>query len=238
MEILAKQRELNTVKPKALRREGLIPAIIFSTKSSQGKEETVPVSVELAEFKKVFAEAGESSIIEVKTDGGTAKNVLISDVQIHPLSMEPIHASFFEVDMTQEITASVPVEIINEDENPKVKSKEGILLTIISEIEVTCLPGDLPSEFEVDALQLKEVGDVLTVAEAIKVDREKIQLGVDEDEIILKLDFAVQQEEEEEEETTGVDEVGVITSEEAEARKAEGDEEGEDKPAAEEKSDE
>ncbi len=225
MEILAKERELNK-KSKVLRREGVIPGIIFSKKSSQGKEETVPVSVNMADFSKVFAEAGESSLVTLKLSGDGEKNVLISDVQIHPLSMEPIHVSFFEVDMKQEITAAIPVEVINADEHPKVKSNEGIIITIISEIEVTCLPKDLPKAFEVDALQLKEVGDVLTLKQAIKVDEEKIQIDLDPEEIVLKLDFAQQIEAPAEEATGDVSEVGVISEEKAAER--ESAKEGED----------
>jgi large subunit ribosomal protein L25 len=218
MEILAKEREIKKVKPKRLRKEGFIPGIVFSKKSSQGKEETMPVTLNFDEFVKIYAEAGESTLISLKTDGGKAKNTLISDVQIHPITMDPIHVSFFEVDMKQEITATVPVEIINADDHPKVKSNEGIIITIISEIEVTCLPNDLPRNFEVDALQLKEVGDVLTLAQSIKVDPEKIKIDLDPEEVVLKLDFAEQIEAPAEEDVTGVEGVAVISEEEAKAR--------------------
>jgi large subunit ribosomal protein L25 len=216
MEILAKERELNKVTIKSLRKEGQMPGIVFSKRSSQGKEETVPVSVNVIEFSKIFAEAGESSLVELKIGEGKDKNVLISDVQTHPLTMAPLHVSFFEVDMKQEITANIPVEIINADEHPKVKSNEGIIISIISEIEVTCLPKDLPHTFEVDALQLKEVGDTLTIGQAIKVDAEKVKISIDPEEVLLKLDFAEQIEAPAEEDVTG--EVEVISETEAKER--------------------
>lgn len=225
MEILAKERELNKTKenkPKNIRKTGYIPAIVFSKKSSQGKEETMPILVKLGDFVTVFAEAGESQLVTLKVGQEGEKNVLISDVQVHPLTMEPIHASFFEVDMKQEITAAIPVEVINADEHPKVKANEGIIITIISEIEVTCLPKDLPHNFEVDALALKEVGDVLTIKQAIKYDSEKVKLSLDPEEVVLKLDFA-EQIQAVEEEVADVSAVGVIAEEEAAARQAEGE---------------
>lgn len=227
MELFAKERNLKTDKVKSLRSEGHIPGIVFSKKTSQGKEETVPVSVNLNDFLKVYAEAGESTLISLKTDKGNGKEVLISDLQVDPISLEPIHVSLYEVDMTQEISAHVPVEVINEDEHPKVKSKEALIITILNEIEVTCLPKDLPSEFTVDALALNEIGDVLTVEEAIKYDKEKLELGVEPEEVLIKLDYAEQPEIEVEEEEMGVEDVEVATAKEGEEGE-EGESEGSD----------
>lgn len=224
MEILTKERKIKEIKPAALRREGLIPGIVFSKKSSKGETETKPVSIKIDDFKKIYAEAGESTLVTLKpeSNGTDPYQVLISDVQRHPISLEPIHASFYEVDLTEEITANVPIEIINDESHPLVKSGEGIVITVLSEIEVKCLPQNLPPAFEVDATALKEVGDVLTIADAIKIDTTKVELLAEQEEVIVKMDFAEQLEEEADE--GSVDDVEVITGAKPDEDEAEGEE--------------
>ena len=210
MELHVKARKRSGGQTKALRRDGFIPAVIFSKKISKGEGKTINVKIDLTEFNKVFAKAGESTLITLNLKGDTSHQILISDIQRDPITLNIIHASLFEVDMSEKITASIPINITSEDESEAVKSGEGLIIKVLDEIEVECLPNDLPQNFEVDVSGLKEVGETITVEQAIKVDPQKIQLNVNPDEIIIKVDYAEQLEVEEEEETT-IEDVEVLS---------------------------
>lgn len=211
MEILAKSRQIKKTNLNQSRKDGFIPGIVFSKKSSQGETETHPILLNVDDFKKVYAEAGESTLVEIKIDEDKSVQVLISEVQRHPITWDFMHVAFYQVDLTEKITADIPIELVNEDAHPVVKAGDGIIITTLSEIEVRCLPQDLPSEFTVDVLALKEVGDVLTIADAINVDPEKVELLAEQEEVIVKLDYAEQLEVVDEEEPRDVDDVEVET---------------------------
>lgn len=220
MEILGEKREITGSKVKRLRGNGLIPGIIFSKRASKGVVKPTPITVDFKEFNKIYKEAGESTLIDLKLKGDPVRKVLISEVQKHPVTLEPIHVSFYRVDLTEKITANIPINLINEEECRPVKTKEGILLQVLNEVEIECLPSDLPAAFEVDASVMQNVGDVLTIKDAIKVDPAKIEIKDDIEEIVVKVDFA-EQLEVEEETVESVDQVEVITEAEKEGSEAE-----------------
>lgn len=226
MELSAKKRDLLRKKTKILRKEGLLPAVLFSSDSSRGDKEVQNLTLKIDEFKKVYKEAGTSALVKLSVDEGKNTNILISDVQVDPITLTPIHVSLFEVDMKEEIETDIPVTVINDEEHDLVKSGEGIIIVLQTAIPVKCLPANLPPEFIVDAAQLKAVGDVITVSD-IDVDRTKVEILLDAEDPIVKLDFA-QQLEVEEEGPTSVDDVEVTTAkkddaegEEAEAKDSE-----------------
>jgi large subunit ribosomal protein L25 len=218
MELLGEKREITGSKVKKLREIGLIPAIIFSKKASRGIVPTTPITVVFKEFIKIYKEAGESTLIDLKIKGDQERKVLISEVQKHPVTLDPIHVSFYKVDLTEKITANIPITLINEEECRPVKTKEGSLLQVLNEVEIECLPSDLPSVFEVDVSVMQNVGDALTVKDCIKVDPAKVDLKEGLEEIVVKVDFA-EQLVVEEEEPVSVDQVEVIT--EAEVKEGE-----------------
>lgn len=228
MELHGEKREIKGTKVKTLRKKGIIPAVIFSKKSSLGKADVLDVQVDAKAFSKVFAQAGTSALIEFKL-GNETKDVLVKDIQVDPITLSPIHVSLYEVDMSQPIETKIPVDLINEEECEPVKAKTGILIQVLDEIRIRTLPKNMPQHFEVDVSVLKEVEDSLTIADAIKVDPEKIEILTDLEEVLVKVDYAEQREVEEEE--TSVEGVEVIT----EAK--EGEESSEDS-AEETKSDE
>lgn len=222
MEISATKRTIKGSKVKQLRTQGLIPGSIFSTKSSRAKAESTDISIEQISFLKLYKEAGESTLIKVKIESDKTRECLISEVQFHPVTLNIRSVNFYEVDLTEKITANIPVEIIGEELNPIIKSGDAILLNVLSEIEVECLPRDLPQHFEVDVSNLKEVGDMISIADAIHVDESKVTILTDKTEILVKLDHAQQQETAEEEAKT-VDDVEVLDK----GKKEDDEEEGE-----------
>jgi len=140
-----------------LRKGGFVPAVYYGK-----KEKSTPIAVDRMTFKKVWKEAGESSIITLKTDHGNVDSLLY-EVQVDPVTGEPIHADFFTVDANTEIHANVPLEFVGI--SPAVKDLGGILVKVLHEIEVKTLPKDLPPKIEVDISSLKELKAHITVAD-------------------------------------------------------------------------
>lgn len=172
---------------------------------------------------RVFKEAGETTLVDVKFNNSNEK-VLIKEVQLHPVTLEPIHVSFHKVDLTKKIRADIPVEVVGEEKCAIVQSGEGLTLTLLSEIEVEALPIDLPPHFEVDVSHLTEIDQGVNVGE-LKYDREKVEIvDLDPETLVVKIDYAEMEEEPEEEEVSEEELIeGMEVTEEKEV--AEGEEE-------------
>jgi len=221
MKLEVKKRKILGKKVKSLRREGVLPAVLFG-----GDEPSVPLEMDQAKFEKVYEEAGEATIIDLEL-GGKTQDVLISEVQRGPLG-RIYHVDLKRVEAGELMTATVPIEVIGEA--PIVKSGEGILLTLLDEVEVECYPRDLPSEIKVDVSGLAEVGQGIEVRE-LPIDHGKVKVLDQEPEaLVLKIDYP--QEEEVEEEEAPVSEEEAIAAIEATEEKPEGEEEeGKAEPA-------
>ncbi|MFZ3011828.1 MAG: 50S ribosomal protein L25 [Minisyncoccia bacterium] len=152
--IKAKTRDAS-VKVDALRKSGEIPAVFYGA----GKE-TTPISVETIEFKKVWREAGESSAVKITTPAGNI-DALIHEVQVDPITEEPIHVDFLAIDMKKKITVKVPLEF--DGVSNAVKSGIGNLVKSIHELEVEALPADLPHSLSVDISKLETLKDQIFV---------------------------------------------------------------------------
>lgn len=176
--LAAELRTITGRKVKKLRREGQIPANIFGKKiTSQA------ITIVTADFQKIFKEAGETGLVDITLKGEkAARPCLIVNVHIHPVTDLPLHADFHQVDLTQKVTANVPVELIGEA--PAVKEKGALLITLLNEIEVEALPTDLPEKFEVDVSGLKEFDDAILVKD-LKVDS-KVTIKTLEEETVVK----------------------------------------------------
>ena len=135
----------------------LIPAVLYG-----GKKENKTLWVNQKEFQKLYEEAGESTIIDlVIEEDRKGENVLIYDVQYHPLKGTCRHIDFYRVDMKKEIETNV--ELVFEGEASAVKELGGVLVKNIDEIEIRCLPKDLPGEIKVDLSQLKTFDDLIAI---------------------------------------------------------------------------
>ena len=180
----AKVRKITGRKVKTLRKEGLIPANIYGK-----KVKSQAIQVMALDFKKAYEEAGETGLISLKVQGekGKAEDraVLVSNVQIDPLSDAAVHVDFRQVDLKEKVTASVPVELVGE--SPAEKGSLGTVVQYIDEIEVEALPTDLPEKFEVDASGLTEVDQAVFVSD-LKYDKAKVEIKNDSGEIIVKVE--------------------------------------------------
>lgn len=220
MEIYAQKRELTgTKKVQKLREKGLLPAVI------SGKDfGSVPLTIDKKDFEKVYSEAGESTLVDVKIGDEKPQKALISEVAVDPVSDEIIHANFHTVKLTEKVSADVPLKIVGE--SPIVKSGEGMLLNVLDELEVEALPQDLPSEIEVDISHLEKIGQGITVGE-LKIDREKVSLKNDPEDLVVKIDYPEMEEEEEEAaEEVSLEEAVEVTKEKSEEKEDSGEDSG------------
>ncbi|GMR19353.1 MAG: hypothetical protein BMS9Abin34_489 [Patescibacteria group bacterium] len=188
MKLTGKKRSILGKKVSTLRRKGLLPAILFG-----GEEKPIPLELKTIEFEQAYHQAGEATLIDLEL-GGEKQQILISEVQVNPLG-KIIHTDLKRVLAGEKITANVPV--IMEGEAPPVKNGEGILLTLLDEVEVESLPQNLPSEIKVDISGLTEVGQGIEIKD-LPIDHGKVKvLDREPDELVLKIDYPQQEEEEE-----------------------------------------
>lgn len=178
----AEVRKVAGRKVKTLRAQGWLPANVYGKKIK-----SAAVQVNLKEFAKVFAQAGETGLVNLVIKNGKTqeKAVLISNVQLNPVSDVLIHADFRQVDLTEKITAEVPVEIIGE--SPAEKQNLGTVVQYLDEVEVEALPTDLPEKFVIDASKLVEV-DQAVIAKDLSFDKKKVGLKIDPEEIVVKVE--------------------------------------------------
>ena len=161
-----------------LRKGGRLPAVLYGHKVKNAS-----LSLDAREFDKVLKKAGESTIVDLVVDGGKTHPVLIHEVQYHYLTSRPIHADFYEVSMTEKLKAKVVLEFIGEA--PAVKTLGGVLVKVLNEVEVECLPADLPHNIEVKLDSLKTLTDSIHVKD-LKVSS-KVQILAPADEMVAKV---------------------------------------------------
>lgn len=168
--------ELN-VEPRAdlgkgasrrLRRLGdMVPAVIYG-----GGAEPVSITIPHKDIHRACEnEAFFAHIVKINTKGGGIDNVIIKDLQRHPAKDRIMHADFLRVRMDQEITVDVPLHFINEDTSVGVKRDGGMVSHVMSSLEVSCLPADLPEYIEIDVLEL-------ALGDSIHMDEVKLPAGV------------------------------------------------------------
>jgi large subunit ribosomal protein L25 len=178
METTVLKAEKRDKKGRAVRPEGLIPAVVYG----KGKDNE-SLSVEAGNFERVLKSAGTSSIIDLDVAGDT-KKALIQEVVTHPVTSKILHIDFYEVSMKEKITTSVPLKIVGE--SAAVIDKNGSLMTNKNEIEIECLPADLPHEIEVDISVLDDFDKAIHVSD-LKIS-DKIEIKDDLEEMIVTVE--------------------------------------------------
>jgi large subunit ribosomal protein L25 len=147
------------------RREGSFPAVLYG----EG-EEPQPLSVDNKDFYPVIrTAAGENVILDLRIEGVKKDlcKAIIRDIQYHPVSRDILHVDFQHISMTKMITVEVPIEIVGEAVG--VKTGGGILEVILREVEVECLPVNIPDVIKVDVTEL-EIGHSIQVRDLAVAD--------------------------------------------------------------------
>jgi large subunit ribosomal protein L25 len=134
---------------RRLRRASRVPAIVYG-----GKD--LPANIELDHneiFHALRKELFHSSILDMQLDG-SSQQVLLRSVQWHPYKQIVMHVDFQRVDASQKLHTKVPLHFTNADSSPAVKLSAAIISHLFTEIEIACLPADLPHFIEVDLTNL------------------------------------------------------------------------------------
>jgi large subunit ribosomal protein L25 len=136
---------------KKVRKEGLIPGVIYGV-----GQEPINLEVNRRQLSTVLAHSSsENILLELEIVDGDNKRsslAMIQEVQHHPIQRQILHVDFHAVSATEKITAEVPIETIGEPIG--VKTNGGLLEHNLRDLEVECLPGDLPDRIEVDVTSL------------------------------------------------------------------------------------
>jgi large subunit ribosomal protein L25 len=182
-------------KVYSLRANGGVPAVVYGP-----KQEPLSISIEAKSFDKVLKEAGESTFVEL-TGLEEPIEVLIKDVKFNSVKHQILHVDFYAVERGKEMTASVALEFIGEA--PVEKSGAGSITKVLYEIEVTCMPRNLPSHIDVDISVLASVEDKIHVGD-LKVPK-GVTFEVEAEDTVAVVSAARTQAESEEEKASEID---------------------------------
>ena len=135
---------------RRLRRAGRVPAIVYGTG-------TQPLNIELDHneiYHALRKEEFHASILDMNVEGGKTEQVLLRAVQWHAYKPQVLHVDFQRVDASKVLHTKVPLHFINADQSPAVKLSSAVISHVMTELDIACLPGDLPQFIEVDLSKL------------------------------------------------------------------------------------
>ena len=160
---------------RRLRHAGTVPAIVYGG-------ELKPVSIQLNHNDDWFY----ASILDLSLNGDVQK-VLLRDLQRHPFKQQIMHLDFQRVNENEALHVSVPLHFINEDKSPAGKSAEVVVTHELKDVNIACLPKDLPESIEVDLAALS-VGDIIYLSDLklpAGVEIPSLKLGKDHDDAVV-----------------------------------------------------
>ena len=182
-----KRENLSRSESRRLRRTGRVPGIYYIH-----GEESLPLSVDLKEFQSVIH--SDANIVDLAfPDQKHQVKCVIREVQWDPVQSNPLHVDFLGVKLTEKVTVAIPVHLVGTSTG--VKNNGGILQHVIRELNVECLPLDIPEHFEIDVTDL-EVGDAIHISD-ISIDKVTILNDSDQSIAIVRPPAVVVEEVEE-----------------------------------------
>ena len=131
------------------RRSGKVPAVLYG---GDGGNATPIAVAPKALLKILHSEAGQNTLIALKLAGAGDTRVLVKDFQLDPITHEVLHADFYRVAMDKLLQVTIPIQVIGEPKG--VKQQGGVLEHIRREIQIECLPADIPEHIDVDVSEL------------------------------------------------------------------------------------
>jgi large subunit ribosomal protein L25 len=169
-----------------MRKGGKVPAVFYGP-----KEKSTPIFVKEVEFKKVWKDAGESSIIILK-NGEEEHEALIQEVDLNPVTDTPRHIDFYVIEKGKKLEVSVPLVFVGV--SGAVKDLAGILVKVLHELPIEALPKDLPHDIEVDISALTAL-DSQILAKDLKIPA-GVELKIEPEEVIAAIAVAKEEVEE------------------------------------------
>ncbi|MDD5604724.1 MAG: 50S ribosomal protein L25 [Dehalococcoidales bacterium] len=200
----AGKRKLFGKRTRFLRRDGIVPANVYG----QGVDS---LALELGEKDlELIIKGGTSRIILLDVEGeNNNRNVLIKNVSRHSLSQSLVHVDLYQVNMSQKISADIPVLLIGQA--PALEYSENFLDHQLNEIQIECLPDKLPPHIEVDISVLTEAGQTIYVSDLQP--EEGVEIITPGDHAIVRVTQSAKDEAEEGEEEKAVSETEVVGKE-------------------------
>lgn len=204
--------EVGTNKVNSLRSDEIIPAVIYKK-----GEDTKTIKVSNVDFLKVYRKAGTTSVINLELDG-EIHPVVIKEIQKHPIKNQILHVDFQGLNMDEKIKMHIPIYLNNRD---KIAIQPSVLTQLLDEIEVECLPGNIPHGANIDVSDMEF--DTPRLVEDLDIaDDETIEILTELDMTVCVLSEPSMEEELDEEEETEVDaEVPLVSEEEEEEEEEE-----------------
>ncbi|MCX8025092.1 MAG: 50S ribosomal protein L25, partial [Thermanaerothrix sp.] len=155
----ATRRNVTGKKVGALRRAGQLPAVMYGHHF-----DPIPITLDLHETTKALSGLKPSALVTIELDG-TQHAALIREKQRDFIKGTLLHVDFQVVSLTEKIRADVSLEFVGEA--PAVRDFNGVLITNLEEVEVSCLPQDLPEKIVVDVSGLARIGDAIYVRDLV-----------------------------------------------------------------------
>src|SRR4029453_248530 len=135
------------------RRDGRVPAVLYGATGEGTTKEARPITVDPKALLRILhSESGANTLISLKLTGEHDTRVLVKDYQLDPVTHHVLHADFYRIAMDRAIQVTIPVVVKGEPKG--VKQQGGVLEFIRREIEIECLPGDIPENVEIDVSEL------------------------------------------------------------------------------------
>jgi large subunit ribosomal protein L25 len=187
LKISAQPREITRRKTRQLRRDGLVPVVLYGPAT-----ETKNLQVSGRAFDRLLHSGGSSQLVTVDLEGN-ALNVLVREVQRDPISHAYIHADFYAVDMSQEQQVSVNVHAVNQ---PAEHTTGLMMYQAMDSVEISALPSAIPASIQVDVTGLT-LENSITIADLPVLDG-VAYLGDPDETVFTMITTRVEEEEEEE----------------------------------------
>ena len=189
------------------RQQGFIPAVLYGIKGNKIQ------TVKTKDFEKMFEEIGEHSIINLNIDNKDKAEVIVKDFQLDPVTKHVIHIDFLEFEKGKALKTEVPIHVIGDSKGVKVG---GILETFLHDLEIECLPRDIPNSVVIDVTHM-DIGDSLHARDITVEDKIKILTNPEQVVIAIGMPTKIEEPVEEEE---AVPAEGEVPAEEAEDQEA------------------
>jgi large subunit ribosomal protein L25 len=158
--VSAEPREVVGKKVNALRRRGLLPAVVYGHGTA-----SQPIQLDARAFDELRRTTPRNTLVDLKVGGGRVTPVLLQGIHEHPVRRHPIHVDFYVVKMTEEITVDVPINHVGT--SLAADKLGGTLLHLREHVSARALPGDLPSAIDLDISPLESFDAVLHVSDLV-----------------------------------------------------------------------
>lgn len=203
---------------RQLRREGFVPAVVYGH-----GDETKSLTLDAHDFDRLLSRIHVgTTVVELEVEGDASRQVLIREIQRHPVRRDVLHVDFFHIRADEKISIDVPIHLVGD---AKGVDEGGILQQVRHQLEIECLPTEIPDAFTFDVSGL-EIGDSVHVGD---LDTGNVVVLTDSDLTVCSVvPPTVEEEPEVEEEGLEPELVGEEGEEGEPAAEAEGDEGGED----------